>query len=527
MAERNAAPQEAPDGMASQRARADTLKLGPRARAGKRLALSVREGIGVRRFPLPASGEILIGRAPESAIQLDVPSISRRHARILGGEMPAIEDLGSTNGSWVNGAPLRPGSCVVLGEGDAVKLGDVLAVVEIVEHTAEVTTAEMPDDVVVLSARMRAVHDRVRLFARGSCPILLLGETGTGKEVYSSVIVRLSPRAGRPFLRLSCAALPADMIESELFGHERGAFTGAVTSKPGLLESADGGTVLLDEAGELSLQAQAKLLRALETGEILRLGAMRPRKVDVRLIAATNRDLARMVHEGSFRADLYYRLAGAEVVLPPLRERLEDLESLVAALLRMACASQGVPPKALSGAALRRLATHTWPGNVRELKSALERAVLVARGPVIDPGDITFVGGAALTAALATVPPSTGRSPNVVEIRPEASRRAPRRSPPKVEVHEAPPLPAMPPLPADLPNDAPAPPLGAPAHPDDFYDARRARERAAMVAALERHGGNQTRASTDLGMPRRTFVKRLTEYGIRAPRKPDPNGEIR
>ena len=519
---------------AGPRAPVDTLKLEPRPRAGRILALTVHEATGHRRAPLPATGELVIGRGPEADLVIDLPSVSRRHARVLGGDVPALEDLGSTNGSWVNGTQLHPGRFMVLEEGAAVRLGDVVAVVENVVHAAQVAAGEAPDEVIVASAAMRAVHDRVRLFARGSCPILVLGETGTGKEVYSTIIVRMSPRAAKPFLRLNCAALPGDMVESELFGYERGAFTGAVAAKPGLLESAHGGTVLLDEAGDLSLRTQAKLLRALESGEILRLGAVRPRKVDVRLLAATNRDLARMVQEGSFRADLYYRLAGAEVTLPPLRERLEDLESLATTLLRAACASQGLAPKSLTLAALRRLAAHPWPGNVRELKSAIERAVLVTQGAEILPEHITFVGWV-VPATVAPPPPFPAPPPvpaalpaptTVIEITARQPARDLRRSAP-ADLPQAAPVDLRRPQPREqrpqpLLDGAPPAPLAG-AVSDDFYHLRRERERASIVAALETCDGNQTQAAQKLGMPRRTFVKRLTEYGIRSPRRPDPS----
>lgn len=504
-----APPENDSEAQPGARAPADTLKLGPRARAGKILCLSVREADGLRRVPLPASGEMIVGRGPEADLRLDVPSVSRRHARIVGGDVPAIEDLGSTNGSWVNGAPLAPGRFSVLGEGTAVKLGDVVAVVEHVEHEAQVAP-EMPDEVIVVSPSMRAIHERIRLFARGHTPILILGETGTGKEVYSSILVRMSPRASKPFLRLNCAALPGDMVESELFGYERGAFTGAVSAKPGLLESAHGGTVLLDEAGELSLRTQAKLLRALESGEILRLGAVKPRKVDVRLLAATNRDLGKMVQEQGFRADLYYRLAGAEIVLPPLRERMEDLESLAAALLAQATRSQGLSSKRLSDSALAKLKSHRWPGNIRELKSALERAVLVAEGAVVSAEHVTFVGwGPSLPPA-----PLPSAPTGAMEISVQGRARGDAKRPVSVQVVSAPPI--------DLASVAET---VAPPPADDFYHLKRERERASILAALEQCGGNQTQAAIQLGMPRRTLVKRLTEYGIRVPRRSEPTND--
>ncbi len=464
----------------------DTLRLSRRGRPGTTLALSVPEQQGLKRFPLPEQGDLVIGRGAESDVPINSASVSRRHARIIGGALPALEDLGSTNGTWVNGTRLTPGQFIVLDEGASVKIGQVVTMVERVEQRASTALDLRPEEVVVRSPKMKEVHDKIRLFARSDCPILVLGETGVGKEVYSSVIVEMSPRANQPFLRINCAALPKDMVESELFGHERGAFTGAAAAKPGLFESAHGGTVLLDEAGDLSLNTQAKLLRALESGEILRLGAVRPRKVDVRILAATNCNLTAMVEEGTFRADLYYRLAGAEIRLPALRERLEDLESLAEFFVQKTCIAMNTATKRLSVGARARLFAHPWPGNVRELKSTIQRAVLVAPGNEIGEEHILFLG--AVNRGRATeIPPTMGGTETAVL--------------PLVSVKKQPAL--------------------ALVEPADFYEQRKIREKAAIVAALEAAGGNQTQAAQALQMPRRTLVKRLTEYGIRAPRKPD------
>jgi transcriptional regulator with PAS, ATPase and Fis domain len=219
--------------------------------------------------------------------------------------------------------------------------------------------------------------------ARGQISVLVLGETGVGKEILTRQIHQLSPRAAHPFLRLNCAALPESLIESELFGHEKGAFTGAVTTKPGLLETATGGTVFLDEIGELPLPIQAKLLRVIEDRVIFRVGSIRTRKIDVRFIAATNRDLEVEVDRGTFRRDLFFRLAGVVLRVPPLRERRSEIVAFAREFLSDATPS-GAPVRALSTAAMLWLESQTWPGNLRELRNMIERAVLICDGPVIE-----------------------------------------------------------------------------------------------------------------------------------------------
>jgi DNA-binding NtrC family response regulator len=215
--------------------------------------------------------------------------------------------------------------------------------------------------------------------------VLVLGETGAGKDVVASILHEQSPRARKPLVSVNCASLPEALLESELFGYERGAFSGAVVAKPGLLETADGGTVFLDEIGDLALALQAKLLRVLEAHEVTRLGATRPRRLDLRFIAATNRDLPRAVEAGRFRQDLYYRLNTVTVTVPPLRERPTEIEPLARSFAESAAHRFGRPAPELSSAAIATLQEHSWPGNVRELLSAIERAVLLCDGPVVEP----------------------------------------------------------------------------------------------------------------------------------------------
>jgi len=309
--------------------------------------------------------------------------------------------------------------------------------------------------------RVEALAERA---AAGDINVLVLGETGVGKEVLVSQIHAASPRAARPMVAINCAALVPSLAESELFGHERGAFTGAGQAKEGLLESAAGGTVFLDEIGELPLSLQGKLLRVLETREVLRVGGVRPRKIDVRFIAATNRDLEAEVSQGSFRADLYFRLNGMTLTIPPLRERPRDIPLLANAFLERAVfipSSARNNIRRISEPAMAALLAYAWPGNVRELRLVIERALIVGSGSELLPDDL------------------------------------PRRPPVVPDVE-----------PAALP---PATPRAA---ADD--------ERARILAALAACGGNQSRAARQLGISRKVLMARLDRYGVARPKKPGP-----
>jgi DNA-binding NtrC family response regulator len=234
------------------------------------------------------------------------------------------------------------------------------------------------------SAPMRALMDRVARVAPPAVTVLITGETGSGKERVARALHGLSPRAGGPFIAINCGAIPETLIESELFGHEKGAFTGATTARAGVFEAADGGTLLLDEIGDMPLQAQARLLRVLAEGQVMRLGSTSPRPVDVRVLASTHRDLAVAVREGRFRDDLYYRLAVALVAVPPLREHPEDVPLLAATFLARVAARAGRPHLAFAPDALAALSAYEWPGNVRELENLVERCALLAPEEAID-----------------------------------------------------------------------------------------------------------------------------------------------
>ncbi|MFO0670932.1 MAG: sigma-54 dependent transcriptional regulator [Polyangiaceae bacterium] len=250
------------------------------------------------------------------------------------------------------------------------------------------------------SSAMGGVYRFIESVAETESTVLVTGESGTGKELVSRAIHARSRRKNRPIICVNCAAIPAELVESELFGHSKGSFTGATTDRAGLFRSADGGTLFLDEVGDLPLNVQAHLLRALQQGEIKAVGSDTVRKVDVRVIAATNVDMQKRIDEGKFRNDLFYRLNVLSVQLPPLRERGEDVILLARRFLERIALRTGLAPKQLSPAAENALRRYRWPGNVRELENALERGFILARGVMIEEGDLPMSAGAPTTAAL-------------------------------------------------------------------------------------------------------------------------------
>ena len=320
------------------------------------------------------SATVRIGAGVGNDLVVARPTVSSVHAEVHTGQHGfRLRDLGSTNGTVVNGvrimeAIVQDGARIIIG-------GDVELELRVsTDKVSQPLSAQTEcNGAVGASPAMRAVFSRIERVGKTDATVLIQGETGTGKEVTAWAIYEASKRKDQPFVVIDCAAIARTLIESELFGHEKGAFTGADKRRIGAFERASGGTLFLDELGELELDLQPKLLRALERREIQRLGGDKPIPVDVRIIAATNRDLRSMVARREFREDLYYRLAVVTLELPPLRERKDDVPVLVDHFLK----DLGLDRSALPEHAMERFLEHTWPGNARELKNAVERAVVL------------------------------------------------------------------------------------------------------------------------------------------------------
>jgi len=320
------------------------------------------------------------------------------------------------------------------------------------------------------SPGMRQIFDIVARVADSPSTILITGESGTGKELVARAIHRGSTRRDKPLIKVNCAAIPKDLVESELFGYEKGAFTGAVGSKPGRFELADGGTLFLDEIGEVPVEMQVKLLRALQESEFERVGGIKTLKVDVRLVAATNRDLKALIAEGRFREDLYYRLAVVPIALPALRERREDIPLLVEHFVEKYNRRLGKKVERLDDEAMQLLQAYAWPGNIRELENLMERSVLFADGPVI--------AAAALPDVLREKEPA---GPPIAGVGPLGSLAAPSGASMKEIVRQAQ---------AEL-------------------------ERELIARALEETGGNVTRAAKRLQISRKSLQVKMKELGLR------------
>ena len=253
---------------------------------------------------------------------------------------------------------------------------------------------EKHGEIVGRSAPVRALVDQIARVAGTAARVLITGENGTGKELVARAVHAQSTRVKGPFIEVTCAAIPSELIESELFGHMKGSFTGAIQDRAGKFEQADGGTIFLDEIGDMSLAAQAKVLRVLQDGEVTRIGGQKTRKVDVRVLAATNKRLEEEIPAGRFREDLFYRLNVVPIVVPPLRERRDDLPMLVEHFVQRLSIEGTAPIRSIEAAALDRLSAHDWPGNIRELRNTVERLLILARGPRVTADDVDrLVGG--------------------------------------------------------------------------------------------------------------------------------------
>ena len=550
------------------------------------LCLLVSAAGALGSYPLTREHPVTIGRSRSCDIQIEHPSVSRRHAELTV-EPLGVRDLDSSNGTRLRGRKISSAAPTRLEIGDAIQLGDAVALVQrivapgrrawrgelldgrLAEECARSARSGQPfgfarvhvdvgaDHEVVeteLEAALRAtdlfssagpsqyqlllidtppagarpVLERVvaRLEARGLSPrwsvaswprdgttaeqlaahawnalraaggvidrirvlveqiadstlsVLIRGETGVGKELCAEMIHRLSRRARRPFVRINCAALTEELLESELFGHERGAFTGAASAKPGLIETADGGTLFLDEVGDLPRSLQAKLLRVLEDRIVQRVGAVEGRTIDVRFVSATNRALEADMAAGRFRRDLYFRLGGVTVEIPPLRERLAELDGLVAAFVARAAEAARRPAPPVAEAAMVALREHPWPGNVRELRNTIERGVLLCGAGPLDVEHLTL-SALDLDADPATTVPTA-----------ERTGRHTRPTMPSFSSEEG--------LRGEVAQ----------------LEAHRIQD------ALRACGGNQTRAARMLGISRNTLQSRMDDFGIPRPRKP-------
>jgi transcriptional regulator with GAF, ATPase, and Fis domain len=444
--------------------------------------------------PLTPGSIVEIGRVVTNTLQLDDPLVSRHHARLyVEADQVEVEDLGSANGTTlVRGGEnhrvtedtqsgtherLGPHERAVMRPGDALRISSNILVLQRKRKSSPSDLRGISPGAtgpIMADPEMRRIYELGARAASSDIPVLILGETGVGKEVMAETIHRRSRRAKRPFLKLNCAALTESLLESELFGHERGAFTGAQSAKVGLLESNDTGTVFLDEIGELPLGTQAKLLRVLEEGSVIRVGATKPKKVDVRFVTATNRELGKEVRAHRFRGDLYYRISGVVLQIPPLRKRMDEIEPLARHFLREFCARTGQGEPRFGPGVLELLRKHDWPGNVRELRNVVQRSALICTEGTLAPEHILLE-----TSSFDSIVPSERELP-------------------------------------DFDDDEVVTKV---TNPDPTLGALGGDERGRILNALELCGGNQTRAAKLLNMSRRTLINRVEKFNLPRPKK--------
>lgn len=426
---------------------------------------------------------VTIGSTDEADLVLDDSTVSRHHCRIShDGDSYRVTDLDSTNGTFINGVRIAdafvdPGSVIACGN-TRLRFEPVDEEVEL-----EADAREQLGPMVGRSRQMREVFDLVTNVAPTAASVVVEGETGTGKELVARTLHERSRRSDNPFVVFDCGAVPENLVESELFGHEEGSFTGAVMSREGLFEVADGGTIFLDELGELSLDLQPKLLRVLEQGTIRRVGGNAPISVDVRVVAATNTDLADAVESGDFREDLFYRLSVVRLELPPLRDRPDDILPLVDHFLEERAFNRNADGEyrvdGVADEALTALREYDWPGNVRELVNALQRAVSFAAGDRIQLDDLpAHIRGDA-------------DAPSITPDAPDPSSNAPTWTniPRRADLRERP-----------------------------FKDAKQAWlsafERDYLTELLVRHDGNISAAAREAELTRKHFRQLMDKHGL-------------
>jgi transcriptional regulator with GAF, ATPase, and Fis domain len=407
-----------------------------------------------------------------------------------------LRDLDSRNGTYIGDLRVRE---VFLKPGMQFRVGQSDVRFQTTQDVVEIALSERDrfDRVIGGSAAMREIFATLEKVSPSELTVMITGETGTGKELIARGIHNASSRKSKPFVVLDCGAIPRDLIESTLFGHEKGSFTGAVGQHRGCFEQASGGTIFLDEIGELDIGLQPKLLRVLEQREIKRVGGDRTIKVDVRVLAATNRDLRAMVNSGTFREDLYFRLSVIHVELPPLRERREDTAELAQHFLREVASRRGVP-LSLGSDAVQALLSHSFPGNVRELRNVVERAASLASGPVITRADLVFGRDSGASVVVSRDLATAGAQAALAAV--SAPGASPAQASGQVVAFD----------PAALASGL------------DFKEAKQrvvdAFEAAYLRAVLARHDGNITRSAQEAGLTRyhlRELLKRhsLTSAG--------------
>jgi transcriptional regulator with PAS, ATPase and Fis domain len=412
-------------------------------------------------MPLLEGATITFGRGADADVRTDSARVSRLHAcfALQGGRIQ-VHDLASRNGTRVNGALVRDARTELEG-GDVVHVGPLEVVVAQVASAnvrAPVATSVGVEGIIVADSSMVKLFAVARRLAAVTSTVLVTGETGAGKEVVAEQVHRWSGRGGA-FVRLNCASLPENLLESELYGHERGAFTGAERRRTGYFEAAHGGTLLLDEIGEMPVALQAKLLRVLETRTLTRVGGTAEIPVEARILCATHRDLRRAVAEGRFREDLYYRISAFTLDVPPLRERPTELLLLAELFAGRFAADLGRKAPRITPEAQALLAAHTWPGNVRELRNVIEHAIVLHDGPTLDTTDLPDLVPVPATRAVTS------------------SRQITEPTPIREQMNDV--------------------------------------ERDAIRGALQAEGGNRTRAARRLDMSRRALIYKMIKYGLR------------
>ena len=439
--------------------------------------------------------EVTIGAMDDNDVVMPEDAVSRYHCKIVQDDTGyVLVDLESTNGTFINGVRIREG---YLRPGCTIDVGQSKLKFNASEERVEIQPSAEAQcgDLIGQNARMREIYAIIEKIAPTATTVVIEGETGTGKEVVAQSIHKLSRRADGPLIIFDCGAVPPNLIESELFGHEKGSFTGAVMTRQGLFEMADGGTLFLDEMGELPIDLQPKLLRVLEQREVRRVGGAKSSKVDVRIIAATNRNLEEEVRAGRFRQDLYYRLSVVRLQLPSLRERPDDIPLLITHFLQNQKynrkADGGVRVTGISPDAMRALQSYQWPGNVRELVNVVERAVSFSDHSMISLSDL----------------PEHIRDARIAAPSPEVA--AARPIPPSAAPHQA-----------NYPSYDARPPADLVSGDVTFKDAKErwvaSFERDYITNLLKLHNGNISHAAREADIDRKYFRKLMRKYDIDA-----------